>query len=112
MVKYLIDENLPLPLTVWDSERFIHATQLLFIDLDSDIWEYALKNELVIITKDSDFYYRYLSSKNYPKVIWIRTGNLKRKQFNLFIERIWNEAEDMLIASSFTIITEEKIQGF
>ncbi|MGN6541551.1 MAG: DUF5615 family PIN-like protein [Ginsengibacter sp.] len=86
MIKYLIDENLPLFFPVKKSEEFIHVSQLAFVDLDSDIWEYALKNRLVIITKDSDFYYRCLSSKEYPKVIWIRTGNLKRKQFISFIQ--------------------------
>lgn len=78
MVKYLIHENLPLFLQVWDSKRFIHVAHLPFIDLDADIWEYALKNELITVTKDADFYYRYLSSKQYPKVIWIRTVNFKK----------------------------------
>ncbi len=112
MVKYLIDENLPLILPVWDSEIFMHVSHLPLIDLDSDIWEYALTNELVILTKDSDFYYRYLSSKKYPKVVWIRTGNLKKKQFNLFLEAIWKDVEEMLFSSSFIIINEEKIEGF
>ena len=111
MVKYLIDENLPIFVSIWNSEKFMHVSRLPLIDLDSDIWEYALTNELVILTKDSDFYYRYLSSKQSPKVIWIRTGNLKKKQFNLFIETIWKDVEEMLLSSSFIIINEEKIQG-
>ena len=79
MIKYLIDENLPLFFPVKKSEEFIHVSQLAFVDLDSDIWEYALKNRLVIITKDSDFYYRCLSSKEYPKVIWIRSREFKKE---------------------------------
>ena len=112
MVKYLIDENLPLFFPVRKAEEVIHVDQLPQIDLDSDIWEYALKNEPVILTKDSDFYYRYLSSKEYPKVVWIRTGNLKKSQFNLFIESVWHDVEEMLFYSSFIIVNEEKIQGF
>ncbi len=112
MVKYLIDENLPLFLPVWDSEKFTHVSRVPLIGLDSDIWEYALANELVILTKDSDFYYRYLSSKQFPKVVWIRTGNLRKKEFNLFLETIWMDVEQMLFYSSFIIINEEKIQGF
>jgi predicted nuclease of predicted toxin-antitoxin system len=112
MVKYLIDENLPVFFPVRKIEEFIHVSQLPFIDLDSDIWEYALKNELVIITKDSDFYYRCLSSKQYPKVIWIRIGNLKKKSFNSFIESIWLDVEEMLFHSSFIIINEDTIEGF
>jgi predicted nuclease of predicted toxin-antitoxin system len=77
MITYLIDENMPF-LPCWNNENFAHVTNLPFIHFDSDIWDYALKHQLIIITKDSDFYYRYLSSIIYPKVIWIKTGNLKK----------------------------------
>ena len=77
MVKYLIDENLPAYLPALNSDFFVHVSEIPFVDLDSDIWQYALNNELTIVTKDSDFYFRYLSSNNYPKVIWIKTGNKK-----------------------------------
>ena len=99
MVKYLIDENLPLFFPVRKAEEFIHVAQLPQIDLDSDIWEYALKNELVIITKDSDFYYRCLSSKQYPKVIWIRIGNLKKKS----LIHLLNQFGQMLKKCFFTV---------
>ncbi len=57
------------------------------------------------------FYFRYLSSSFISKVIWIRTGNIKKKNYNLFIENVWDEAEKMLLASSFIIIDEDKIEG-
>lgn len=85
MITYLIDENV---LPSWNKEKFVHVTNISFIHFDTDIWKYALKNQLVIITKDADFYYRYLSSKKNPKVVWIRTGNLKKKQFIQLIENI------------------------
>ena len=112
MVKYLIDENLPVFFPVKKTEEFIHVSLLPLVDSDSDIWEYALKNELVIITKDADFYYRSLSSKKYPKVVWIRIGNLKKKPFNSFIESIWLDVEEMLFYNSFIIINENTIEGF
>jgi predicted nuclease of predicted toxin-antitoxin system len=42
---------------------------------DADVWEYALRNQFAIVTKDSDF--RDKSSlRGYPlKVIWIALGN-------------------------------------
>lgn len=112
MLKYLIDENLPAYLSAWDSDSFIHVSEIPFVDLDSDIWQYALANELIILTKDSDFYFRYLSSKNYPKVVWIKTGNMKKRKFDLFIESIWKEVEIILMSSAFIVVNEEKIQGF
>ena len=111
MVTYLIDENMPF-MPFWNKERFMQVTDIPFIHFDTDIWEYAVKNQLIIITKDSDFYYRYLSSQKNPKVVWIRTGNLKKKLFIQLIENVWNEIEEMLLLSSFIIITEDKIERF
>ena len=78
MITYLIDENM-LFLPFWNKEGFVHITDIPAIHFDTDIWNYALNNGLIIITKDSDFYNRYLSSQKNPKVVWIRTGNLKKK---------------------------------
>ena len=112
MAIYLIDENLPAFLPFWNNKRFIHVSELPDINSDTGIWKYAKINKLIIVTKDSDFYDRYLSAKETPKVIWIRTGNMNNNLFNLFIKMIWEEAEEMLIYSSFIIIDEEKIEGF
>lgn len=111
MITYLIDENVPF-LSCWDKKNFVHVTNLPFLHFDSDIWDYAFKNQLIIITKDSDFYYRYLSSNNYPKVIWIKTGNLKKVLLIKLIESVWQDIEEMLLSSSFIIITEDKIERF
>ena len=48
---------------------------------------------------------------NSPKVIWFRTGNMKKKEFYKFIEQIWIELEEMLRSSSFIIVTEKKIEA-
>ena len=111
MFTYLIDENMPF-LPIWNKEDFVHVTDLPFIHFDTDIWSYAFENQLTIITKDSDFYYRYLSSRSYPKVIWIKTGNIKKDVFTDLIEVIWKDIEEMLLKSSFIIITEDKIERF
>ena len=43
---------------------------------DSDIWNYAKKNDFAIVTFDSDFYDMSLINGHPPKIIWLRTGNL------------------------------------
>ena len=75
MFNYLIDENLPSTIPFWNKKNFTHASELTNINYDTDIWQYALKNDLVIITKDTNFYYRSLAASGVPKVIWIKTGN-------------------------------------
>jgi predicted nuclease of predicted toxin-antitoxin system len=111
MTTYLIDENMPF-LPFWSKDRFVHVNDIPFIHSDTDLWEYALKNHLTIITKDTDFYFRYLSSEKNPKVVWIRIHNLKKRIFISLVNKIWNEIEEMLLTSSFIIISEDKIERF
>ena len=42
---------------------------------DSEIWNYAAQNELIIASKDSDFQQRSLFYGHPPKFIWLRVGN-------------------------------------
>lgn len=111
MHTYILDENLPSTVPLWNNKKFIHVLQISDIFSDTDIWQYAITNNLIIITKDADFYNRYLSSAKSPKVIWFRTGNLKKKAFYQFVERVWHETEIMVQSSSFVIISEEKMEG-
>lgn len=81
---YLLDENMPSTVPFWPTEQFIHVLTVSNQFSDGDIWNYAIDNNLIIITKDVDFYYRYLSSSKSPKIIWFRTGNLKKKELYRF----------------------------
>lgn len=111
MHTYLLDENLPSTVPLWKDEKFIHVLAISNNFSDGDIWNYALTNNLIIITKDVDFYNRYLSSLNSPKVIWFRTGNMKKREFYKFIEEIWQVLEKMMQSSYFIIVTEEKLES-
>ena len=47
---------------------------------DSDIWEYAKNNNFAIVTFDADFYDICIINGHPPKIIWIRSGNLKTNE--------------------------------
>lgn len=111
MPVYLLDENLPSTVPLWNDVKFIHVLEISDNFSDGDIWDYAITNSLVVITKDVDFYNRYMSSLNAPKIIWFRTGNIKKKEFYKFIDEIWPGIEKMLLSCSFIIVTEEKIES-
>lgn len=78
-MKLLLDENL--------SDRIIqrivdlypgsnHVKTLALTNTDDVvIWEYAKANNLVIISKDSDFHQRSLLYGHPPKFIYLRVGN-------------------------------------
>jgi len=51
---------------------------------DTEVWEYAKLNELIIVTNDDDFF-GYVQVKGFPpKIILLRTGN----QSNEYIEML------------------------
>ena len=108
MFNYLIDENLPADLRFWNKENFTHLSEVLNVKYDTDIWLYAIKNDLIIITKDTNFYYRSLASSVAPKVVWIKTGKMKKKRFNRFIKSSWRKVEKKLLSASFIKLQRKK----
>ena len=89
MIKLLLDANVSWRLSAKLKSHFEDCLHVDHIDLkipasDIEIWNYALKNELMIVTNDDDFI-NLLNFKGYPpKIILLKTGN----QSNRFIEMI------------------------
>ncbi len=55
MLKFLIDVNLPYYFSLWNNEKCVHLKDINQDWSDEEVWKYAAKNNLTIITKDSDF---------------------------------------------------------
>lgn len=56
---------------------------------DSAIWNYARKNDCTIVTKDADFSNRIIVSKPPPRIIHLRIGNMRLRDFIEFIDEHW-----------------------
>lgn len=106
MAKFLIDANLPYYFSLWKSEDYIHIKDLDDSWTDSIVWQYAKENNLTIVTKDSDFSNRILFLSPPPKVIHIRIGNMKMKEFFQIIEKTWEEVIEL--NKSYKLITVYK----
>ncbi|KAF0236982.1 MAG: hypothetical protein FD181_2312 [Prolixibacteraceae bacterium] len=53
-----------------------HVSQVGLNDgSDTDIWNYARRNEFIIVTFDADFYDLSVLAEIPPKIIWLRIGN-------------------------------------
>ena len=52
---FLFDENLPANLRFTPALPVIHVSVLGESPSDTQIWQYAKQNDLVIVTKDADF---------------------------------------------------------
>ncbi len=83
-MKLLFDQNLSRKLVSLLSDLYPDSAQVEQVGLqtasDEDVWNYALKNGLMIASKDSDFYHRSMLLGHPPKVIWVRLGNCTTTQ--------------------------------
>jgi predicted nuclease of predicted toxin-antitoxin system len=89
MPKYLIDVNLPYYFSIWNTSDYIHQRDIDDSWTDEQIWDYAKVNNLTIITKDSDFSHKIIFKQPPPKVIHIKIGNMKLKDFLNTLSPIW-----------------------
>ena len=75
----LLDQNLSPRICGLISAQFPGCVHMRDVGLatapDADVWKYAERHQLAIVSKDSDFHQRSLVFGQPPKVIWIRLGN-------------------------------------
>jgi predicted nuclease of predicted toxin-antitoxin system len=86
---YLIDANLPYRFSVWHGDDYRHAYDLGESWEDIDLWRYARDHDLTIVTKDTDFSDWILLSEPPPRVIHLRIGNMRIRDFHRFISDTW-----------------------
>lgn len=110
-MKYLIDENLPDCLEVWSSGDFLHVTKISESLSDKIIWEFARKDNLIILTKGSDFHERILYRQPPPKVILFRLGNTSIPYLEDFLSIHWNEISEQNNLAKLVVVFREKIEG-
>jgi len=111
MLKFLIDVNLPFNLSIWNSQEFIHQKNINDEWKDSQIWQYAMDNNLTIITKDMDFSNKILFHNPPPKVIHIRYGNMKMKPFYDNISVVWEQIIEMNSSHKLVNVFADRIEG-
>jgi predicted nuclease of predicted toxin-antitoxin system len=82
-MKFLFDQNISHRILSLIPEQFDGSTSVkkegLMNAPDIQIWEYAKIHNFIIVTQDSDFNDLNTLYGFPPKVIWIRTGNLRTK---------------------------------
>ena len=93
---FLFDENLPINIQFSPLLPVKHVTEIGESLLDTEIWEYAKANDLVIVTKDADFSDRIIISEPPPRVIHLRFGNMRKRDFHAFLARVWPRIEVLI----------------
>jgi len=109
MLNLLLDANLS-----WRSVKVLenHFDGCFHVDSiglktpakDSEIWAFAKKNNLVIVSNDEDFL-DFISLKGFPpKVILIKTGNQNRKFIEETIISKKQEIENFIKNTEFGLL--------
>jgi predicted nuclease of predicted toxin-antitoxin system len=93
---FLVDAQLPPSLARWITDRGHHAVHVFDLGLhradDPTVWELALRDGSVIVTKDEDFVDAWLVSAAPPALLWVRKGNCSNRALLSWIEPLWAEA--------------------
>ncbi|MFI5201814.1 MAG: DUF5615 family PIN-like protein [Candidatus Kapaibacterium sp.] len=111
MPRFLIDVNLPYYFSLWNGDDFIHQFDVGRNWSDTEIWEYAERHDLIIVTKDADFSDRIILREPPPKVIHIRFGNMKMKQFFATMSRHWPEVMELIETNKLVSVYPDRVEA-
>ena len=83
-MRFLVDAHLPPALARWlvaaGHEAEHVADRGMQAASDAAIWDLALREHAVIVTKDEDFAQRHALTGTGPAVVWIRLRNARRAE--------------------------------
>lgn len=111
MARYLIDANLPYRFSLWHGEAYRHVYDLNDAWSDLQIWEYARHENLIIVTKDADFSALAMLSEPPPKVVHLKIGNLRIRDFHTLLRRLWPEIQALSSTHRLLTVYPDRIEG-
>jgi predicted nuclease of predicted toxin-antitoxin system len=104
-MNYLVDANLPKYFSFFKSANFVHVVDINPSMTDAEIWNYALKNNSVILTKDTDFFSMSILAEKSPKIVYFQLGNQSLAELHFYFEKFWEEITKHL-DNSFLIVAK------
>ena len=109
-ISFLVDVNLPKYFSFFNEPNFYFVSDINLQMTDSEIWNYATQNNHIILTKDVDFFNRFLVSENPPKVIYFQLGNYSLKQLYNYFNSNWDKIIIEINDSKLIIVKESHIE--
>ncbi len=89
----------------------MHATELGSQPTDRFLWDYARREDFTLLTKDTDFFEQLALEGAPPKVIWLRTGNLRRAELENMLLRLWPQIIGVLQTADLVEVHIDRIEG-
>jgi predicted nuclease of predicted toxin-antitoxin system len=111
MQRFLIDVNLPYRFALWSGDDCLHMRDIGEDWTDTRIWQYARERDLIIVSKDTDFSDRIMVSLPPPRVIHIRVGNLKMRDFHALMTQQWPRIVELSASSRLVRIYQDRIEA-
>lgn len=99
-MRFLFDQNISHRILKILPEKFSDSTSVkkegLINSPDKEIWEHAKLNHYIIVTHDADFNELNSFFGFPPKIIWIRTGNMRTHQILDILTEFYDEIESFI----------------
>lgn len=111
MKGFLFDQNLPGKITFKTSLPVHHVSEIGANPTDTEIWEHAKAYELVIISKDADFFHRIISAQPPPWIVHLKIGNMRRADFHRFLASVWPKVEAALKSHKLVSVHADRIEA-
>ncbi len=109
--RFLVDVNLPKRFGPFNHPNFTHVADLDTRMTDTDIWHYAVRENLVILTKDTDFYYRSLQSPQRAKVEYFQLGNQTLRELRGWFDQYWADVLAQLETAWLVIAYPDRLES-
>jgi predicted nuclease of predicted toxin-antitoxin system len=77
---------------------------------DSSINEVSIKENRVVITKDTDFYYSYITSQKPYKLILVKLGNMRLSDLKQYFQNNSNKIIEIIEEHFFIILEKNRIR--
>ncbi|MFL0682490.1 MAG: DUF5615 family PIN-like protein [Algoriphagus aquaeductus] len=114
-MKFLLDANIPPSLAEELEEFEVFTTQSLpkgNASKDSEIIEFTLNHEAILITKDFDFYHSFLQGRKPRKLILVNLGNMKIRELRSYFRKYLPKIKELFETASMIILTPDEILTF
>jgi len=106
-VRFLVDNQLPAALARWISAQGLDCHHVLDLGLaeasDAEIWRYAADQDVVLISKDEDFFHFATRPGSTARLLWVRLGNCRRAGLLSVFEAVWPRIQASLEAGDRVI---------
>ena len=75
------------------------------------IWDHGRRDGWTLLTKDTDFFERLALEGPPPKVIWLRTGNLRRADLETMLVNLWPRITSLLDSADLVEVHADRVES-